>query len=88
MLYSKTDPGLVVRVIPMVSYMMDDSSTNVIKKLLVCIMHVYRLALIVSLLLVHHWFVPVHMKDTYTHTDVVILSQCFIAACFKVEDCG
>ena len=46
--YSKVDPGLVLRVIPLLSYMMDDTSINVIKRLLVCVLHVYRLAFVVS----------------------------------------
>ena len=47
-LLSKVDPGLVLRVIPFLSYMMDDPSINVIKRLLVCVLHVYKLAIIVS----------------------------------------
>ena len=47
-LLSKVDPGLVLRVIPFLSYMMDDPSINVIKRLLVCVLHVYKLAFIVS----------------------------------------
>ena len=45
---SKVDPGLVLRVIPLLSYMMDDPSINVIKRLLVCVLHVYKHAFIVS----------------------------------------
>ena len=45
---SKVDHGLVLRVIPFLSYMMDDTSINVIKRLLVCVLHVYKLAFTVS----------------------------------------
>ncbi len=47
-LCSKADSGMLVRVIPMLSYMMDDNSVNVIKRLLVCIVQLYKIALIVS----------------------------------------
>ncbi|XP_064403581.1 symplekin-like isoform X2 [Halichondria panicea] len=42
----KADSGMLVRVIPMLSYMMDDNSVNVIKRLLVCIVQLYKIALI------------------------------------------
>ena len=41
---SKTDAGMIVRVIPMVPFMMEDINTNVIKRLLVCIVQLYKQA--------------------------------------------
>lgn len=40
----KTDAGMIVRVIPMVPFMMEDINTNVIKRLLVCIVQLYKQA--------------------------------------------
>ena len=45
---SKSDSGLLVRVIPTLAYMMEDKSTIVVKKLLASVIQIYRLALMVS----------------------------------------
>ena len=48
---SKTDSGLLVRVIPIFAYMLEDQSTVVIKRLLASVIQIYRLALLVSIYL-------------------------------------
>jgi len=42
----KSDPGLLVRVIPMLPYLMEDTNTTVIKRVVVCVMQLYKLALV------------------------------------------
>lgn len=44
---SKSDPGLLVRVIPMLPYLMEDKNATVIKRVVVCIMQLYKLTLVV-----------------------------------------
>ena len=43
--------GLLVRVVPIVAYMMEDESTIVLKRLLSCVIQIYRLAILVRLTL-------------------------------------
>ena len=45
---SKRDPVLLIRVVPILSYMMDDQSSVVIKRLLASVIQIYRLSLVVS----------------------------------------
>lgn len=44
LLYSKTDPELMHRVIPMLAYMMKDTNPNVLKRVLACFIQLYRIA--------------------------------------------
>ena len=46
-IFSKADPGLLVRVIPMLSYMMEDSNSSVIKRVMTAFMQLYMMALTV-----------------------------------------
>ena len=46
--YSKKDPHFLVRGIPMLRYMMTDRNVNVEKRVIVCFMQLYRIALVVS----------------------------------------
>jgi len=48
---SKSDPGLLVRVIPMLPYLMEDKNATVIKRVVVCIMQLYKLTLVVRMYL-------------------------------------
>ena len=45
---SKSDPGLLVRVIPILNYMLEDDSTVVIKRVLASVIQIYKLALLVN----------------------------------------
>ena len=47
-LCSKVDPGLLVRVIPMLSYMMEDLNSSVIKRVMTAFMQLYMMAFMVS----------------------------------------
>ena len=42
--YSKADPGLLVRVIPMLTYMMEDSHSSVVKRVMTAFMQLYMMA--------------------------------------------
>ena len=44
---SKSDPGLLVRVVPMLSYMMEDSNSSVIKRVMTAFMQLYMMAFMV-----------------------------------------
>ena len=46
--FSKKDQGLLVRVIPMLSYMLEDSNTTVIKRVMTAFMQLYMMAFLVS----------------------------------------
>ena len=50
-LSSKADSGLLVRVIPMLNYMMEDTNTNVIKRVMTCVVQLYKLALMVFMII-------------------------------------
>ena len=47
--FSKKDQGLLVRVIPMLSYMLEDSNTTVIKRVMTSFMQLYMMAFVVSI---------------------------------------
>ena len=47
-LNSKKDSGLLVRVIPLLSFMVDDDNSSVVKRFMTCVMQLYRPALMVG----------------------------------------
>ena len=46
-LHSKTDDGLLVRVIPMLSYMIEDLNSSVVKRVMTAFMQLYMMAFVV-----------------------------------------
>ena len=54
--YSKSDHGLLVRVIPMLSYMLEDPNSTVIKRVMTAFMQLYIMAFVVRVVCMYYHF--------------------------------